>query len=157
MFPYDQEDVRRVRQSNIVIPSATDGEPKGVVIPSVTDTPTESPPQDQESQFEFDFDGNNEDTQVDTFVLTLARSELVHLRNLMSVMLPPRGEETVSQQLAVVSGFPFTDASLWRKVAAACEAAGVKTGDSAPDYGLAPAALPTLEIVQVNNIPADVA
>jgi len=36
------------------------------------------------------------------FELQLSRFELLHLRDLMSILLPPNGEQTLSQALAAV-------------------------------------------------------
>lgn len=96
------------------------------------------------------------DGTVSLFMLGLNRAELIHLRNLMSIMLPPSGEETVGQQLARNTGLPFAETSLWQKISIACEDAGVAVGDEAPDFALAPSALPVLEVIQVNNIPEGV-
>lgn len=90
-----------------------------------------------------------------TYPLRLTKFELLHLRDLFSVTLPPEGDQTMSQALAALEGRNMVESFLWRKVAAACEEAGLPVGDDAPDYVIAPAAPPPLGVFQLSSEPVE--
>lgn len=83
--------------------------------------------------------------------LGLDQAELVHLRDLFSVLLPPAADKSVSQVLAASAGRPFTEARLWNKIQAVCASAGVPVGDSAPDFIVTIAAAPELTVFQIER------
>lgn len=83
----------------------------------------------------------------------LTKYELLHLRDLFSVLLPPEGTQTLSQALAALEGRTLIESLLWRKVSAACEAVEIPTGDEAPDFVIAPSASPPLALFQLSSDP----
>lgn len=70
--------------------------------------------------------------------LSLTLQELTHLRDLMSIMLPPEGKVTISAALAQLESRDAVDETLWDKVCDACETAGIDIGESAPNLIVAP-------------------
>jgi hypothetical protein len=75
---------------------------------------------------------------VKTYSLTVNFEELVHLRDLFSVSLPPDMASTVSQFLATAEGKHFHEIKLWNKISQLCQSVGIPTEDDAPDYVIAP-------------------
>lgn len=86
-------------------------------------------------------------------VVKLTRFELVHLRDLFNVKLPPGLDTTVSQTLAEQQERSLVEAALWQKLAAACEQANVELDDEAPDFVVSAAAAPTLSVFQLTHDP----
>jgi len=86
-----------------------------------------------------------------TYDLTLTKFELLHIRDLFSMLLPPNGAQTVSQALAELEGRALIESMLWGKVSALCESAGLPTEAEAPDYIIAPVTSPSLGIFHVNH------
>lgn len=86
-----------------------------------------------------------------TFDLTLTKHELLHVRDLMSLMLPPNGEKTVSQALAEVEERNLIESSLWEKVTKLCVVANLPLNNEAPDYIVAPIGPPPMGIFHVNH------
>ena len=89
-----------------------------------------------------------------TYDLRLTKYELLHLRDLFSISLPP-GDKTLSQTLAEVESRPMIESSLWNKVVNACSDAGLPLGDTAPDYVVASIGTPTLGVFQVASEPVE--
>ena len=89
-----------------------------------------------------------------THPIRFTRFELLHLRDLMSVSLPPEGRQTLSHALAVLENRPLVESFLWRKLSAACEQAGLPMGDEAPDYIVAPTSPPPMGVFQLAHEPA---
>lgn len=83
--------------------------------------------------------------------LGLDTVELVHLRDLFSVLLPPAADKSISQVLAASASRPFTEARLWNKIQALCTATGVPVGDAAPDFIVTIAAAPELTVFQIER------
>ena len=88
-----------------------------------------------------------------TFTLNLSKFELLHLRDLFNVNLPPDAQKTVSQALAQQQERPMVEAFLWKKVAAACEEAGLPVGDEAPDFIVAPNQAPSMSVFVLAHDP----
>lgn len=86
-----------------------------------------------------------------TFELQLTRFELLHLRDLMGVLLPPDGAQTLSQALAMSEDRVVIESSLWDKVSKCCVDASLPIETEAPDYIIAPTAPPPLGVFQVNH------
>lgn len=84
-----------------------------------------------------------------TFELNLTKFELLHLRDLLSVALPPEGRVTVSQALAKLENRPLIESYLWNKVSDACISADLPMDSSAPDYVVAPSGAPPLGVFQL--------
>ena len=88
-----------------------------------------------------------------TYDLRLTKYELLHLRDLFSVVLPPEGRKTVSQSLAELENRILVETLLWNKVVTACEVADVPLNEEAPDYVLAPAGPPPLSVFHLATEP----
>ena len=86
-----------------------------------------------------------------TFDLNLTKFELLHLRDLMSLLLPPDGQQTLSQSLAELEGRNLIESMLWTKLSNLCESAGLPTDAEAPDYIIAPITSPKLGVFHVNH------
>ena len=86
-----------------------------------------------------------------TFELNLTKFELLHLRDLMSVLLPPDGAETLSQSLASVEDRMLIESMLWDKVSNLCKQAKLPLDSEAPDYIIAPTSPPPMGVFQVNQ------
>ena len=89
-----------------------------------------------------------------TFSLRLTRFELLHLRDLFSVLLPPDLERTLSQALAAAEERPMVEAKLWQKVSEACLSAGLPTGDDAPDFVASAVSTPQIGVFRLAVDPA---
>lgn len=87
----------------------------------------------------------------ETFDLTLTRFELLHLRDLMGVLLPPDGAQTLSQALASLEERSLIESLLWDKVSSLCKSAKLPMESEAPDYIVAPTAPPPMTVFQVNQ------
>jgi hypothetical protein len=88
-----------------------------------------------------------------TFQIRLSKFELLHLRDLMSVALPPEGSQTVSNSLAVAENRQLIENGLWKKISEACVNVGLPVGDDAPDYVIAPSGMTPLGVFQISSDP----
>ena len=86
--------------------------------------------------------------------VTLTKYELLHLRDLMSITLPPDGSQTVSSSLAATENRQFIEVLLWRKISEACLQAGLPVGEEAPDYIVSPTGMTPLGVFQVSSDPS---
>jgi len=84
-----------------------------------------------------------------TFSLKLTRQELLHLRDLFSILLPPDMKLSVSQALASSQGRHLVETKLWNKVANLCSEASIPTGDDASDFVITICAPPTLGVFEM--------
>lgn len=84
-----------------------------------------------------------------TYDLRLTKFELVHIRDMFSVVLPPELTKTLSQSLCEVEERQSDEASLWKKIVELCLEANIPVGDDAPSYVVAPAASPPLSVFQL--------
>lgn len=91
--------------------------------------------------------------QCKTFTLRLTKFELLHLRDLFSVMLPPEMKETLSQRLAQSQDRALIEAKLWQKLAQACRQVGLPMDDDAPDFVVAASASPPVSIFELAHEP----
>ena len=85
------------------------------------------------------------------FSLNLTRFELLHLRDLMGVLLPPTGAQTLSQALASAEDRSLIESLLWEKLSKLCVDAELPVDAEAPDYIIAPTAPPPLGVFQINQ------
>lgn len=86
-----------------------------------------------------------------TFALELTRDEIVHIRNVLSVVLPPTGETRLSESLIEASELDeVVDVNLWQKVWNLCEQVGIEVGDDAPDFLVGPCEPTPLAVFQIN-------
>lgn len=72
------------------------------------------------------------------FELKLTKLELVHLRDMLSILFPSPTEKTISQAMAESEDRVFEENSLWKKIAALCIDAQLPIDDEAPDYAVMP-------------------
>ena len=84
-----------------------------------------------------------------SFSLKLSKHELVHLRDLFGIMLPPDMKTTVSQSVAASQGRHMAESKLWNKIATLCEEACIPMGDEAPDFVVTISAPPTLGVFEI--------
>lgn len=83
--------------------------------------------------------------------LSLTKLELLHIRDLMSMLLPPNGEKTVSQSLAELESRGLVETKLWSKVSNLCQEAALPLNDEAPDYIVAPSGPPAMTVFHINQ------
>lgn len=88
-----------------------------------------------------------------TYDLRLTKYELLHLRDLFGVVLPPDASKTLSQALAELEGRSLVESKLWSKLANLIEESGLPSGDDAPDYVVAPASTPPITVFQISADP----
>lgn len=87
--------------------------------------------------------------KTELYTLKLDKLQLAHLRDLMSVTLPPRYSRRISTDLAHAEKRVAAEDALWKMVYALCENADIDLNADAPDFSLAIAAAPRLEVVQI--------
>lgn len=85
----------------------------------------------------------------ETHELKLTVSELIHLRDLMSVLLPIEMSDTLSLRLAQSTGRELVEPLLWQKVVKACIAANIATDEEAPDFVVAVSSIPAISVFEV--------
>lgn len=90
-----------------------------------------------------------------TFALKLTKFELLHLRDMFSVSLPPDASKTLSQHLAELENRVLIENALWNKIASVCSEASLPTGEEAPDYIVAPISSPAMGVFQLASEPAE--
>lgn len=81
-----------------------------------------------------------------TYDLRLTRTELAHLRDLFSVVLPPDTKKTLSQHLAETEDRVYVEDKLWSKLADLLSHAEIPYGEEAPDFIIAPTAPPPMGV-----------
>ena len=82
--------------------------------------------------------------------LELAPSELIHLRDILTIKLPPDLKQTLSESLARVEDRELVEQTLWSKVTDACKEAGLPLENEAPDYVVIMTAPPELNVYPMN-------
>lgn len=96
-----------------------------------------------------------------TFQLRLTQLELLHIRDLMTICLPPEGKQTVSEALSTLENRQLIEAMLWKKVSSACKQADLPLGEDAPDYVVATMGIPSMGVFHLAsdlpqaNLPGD--
>lgn len=85
-------------------------------------------------------------TRASVIRLTLTKEELTHLRDLMSVVLPPDGERTLSKALSALKKNQVKEGILWKKVVDLCLSNGISVGTDAPDFIVDLSVSPTLDV-----------
>jgi hypothetical protein len=70
------------------------------------------------------------------YSLNLSVSELAHIRDMMSVLIPKSGLSRLSEVVADSQGRLVSEEKLWKKVAIACKDAKIEIGENAPEYFL---------------------
>ena len=89
-----------------------------------------------------------------TYEIRFTKFELLHLRDLFSISLPPEGKQTISNALATLENRQMIESHLWKKIAEACEKISLPTGDDAPDYVIAPTGIAPLGVFQLASEPS---
>jgi len=84
-----------------------------------------------------------------SFSLRLSKQELVHLRDLFSVMLPADMKSTVSQSLASIRDRQLVESKLWNKIISLCNEAEIPLADAAPDFVISMTAQPQLGVFEM--------
>lgn len=84
-----------------------------------------------------------------TWELKLTLLELLHLRDLFSVILPPDGKQTVSSAIALGEERSISEAQLWSKVSGLCRQAKIPVDDAAPDFVVMMVGAPTLGVFKI--------
>jgi hypothetical protein len=90
-----------------------------------------------------------------TFTLRLSKFELLHLRDLLSVMVPPELKQTVSQQLAAAEDRTLVETHLWNSVVDACKEAELPLGPEAPNYIVTATSSPSIGVFRLADDPQD--
>lgn len=85
------------------------------------------------------------------FALNVTKMELVHLRDMLSILYPSESKRTISQTLADSESRLFEESNLWKKVASLCEDAGLPVGDEAPDYAIVPIGHPPMGVFMLSE------
>lgn len=88
-----------------------------------------------------------------TYEMRLTKMELIHIRDLFSVVLPPDARKTMSQALAELEDRAIIESHLWTKVSSLCEEAGLPLDHEAPDYIIAPIAPPPMSVFPMTSDP----
>ncbi len=88
-----------------------------------------------------------------THQVRFSKFELLHLRDLMSICMPPEGKQTISGALAALENRHMVESMLWKKISEACNEVGLPTGEDAPDYVVAPAGMAPLGVFQLASEP----
>lgn len=81
--------------------------------------------------------------------LSLSKLELIHLRDLMSVLLLP-GETSVSKSLAETERRTIQENLLWEKVVLSCKENDIPTENNAPDFVVGLSSAPPMEVMPLN-------
>jgi hypothetical protein len=87
---------------------------------------------------------------VKTMKLELTMTELLHLRDLMSILLPS-GELTISKSLATIEDRTCEEGALWDKVYDQCIKHNLPVGPSAPDFAVVAMEPPPLSVVPLQT------
>ncbi len=90
-----------------------------------------------------------------TFKVKFTKHELLHLRDLFSVLLPPELKETLSQRLAQSQDRTAVEAKLWQKIVSACVKAKLPLNEDAPDFIVAASGPPPISVFELSNDPSN--
>jgi len=88
------------------------------------------------------------------FTLRLTRLQLIHLRDTLSIRLPPTYEQTLSEALAERTQRTVSEITLWEKLGSACEQANIALGDEAPDYVIGISGPAPMNVFEVQGDPS---
>ena len=89
-----------------------------------------------------------------TFNIRLTKFELLHLRDLFSVSLPPEMKDTLSQRLAQSQDRTLVEARLWQKLARVCIESGLPMDDDAPDFVVSASGAPAIGVFELAHEPS---
>ena len=71
------------------------------------------------------------------YTVELTKSEIEHIRDMFSILLPTDEDVSVSSALAEMKEQSEMESDLWNKLVKLFESAGISSGDSAPDFIIA--------------------
>lgn len=86
-----------------------------------------------------------------TLELKLTPIEVVHLRDLFSVILTSEMKSTVSQALARTQSRSLVESKLWQKVVEVCKRSRIPVGDEAPDFVVAATGAPSVNVFELSR------
>jgi hypothetical protein len=89
-----------------------------------------------------------------TVSVRFTKFELLHLRDLFSVALPPEMKDTLSQRLAQSQDRSLVESKLWQKIASACREVDLPMDDDAPDFVVAASGAPPIGVFELAHEPA---
>jgi hypothetical protein len=92
---------------------------------------------------------NEKIKRVKTKRLHLTTLEIIHLRDLMSILIPSSGK-TVSKALSETERRAVVDSLLWKKIEMLCKKESIPIGKDAPDFAIALTHTPMLDVMPVN-------
>ena len=87
--------------------------------------------------------------KVSTYSLKVTKLELVHLRDLFNIKLPPNLETTISESLAELQSRKLIEEKLWKKISKLLVELDLPLEDNAPDFTLVPSGLAPVIVAQV--------
>ena len=87
------------------------------------------------------------------YSLKLTKFELLHLRDLFSISLPPDMKVTLSQQLAQTQNRVLVESKLWQKVVTSCTEAKLPLDSRAPDFVVALSTIPAISVFELSSEP----
>lgn len=90
-----------------------------------------------------------------TFKIKFTKFELVHLRDLFGIVLPPELTTTISQKLAQTQNREYVESRLWQKIVTACTNAEIPLDDDAPDFMVAASSNPAVSVFELAHEPYD--
>jgi hypothetical protein len=90
--------------------------------------------------------------RVPSSTMKLSQLEVVHLRDLMSVLLTTSSTTTLSEQLAENENRRHVESRLWEKVCDACAELDVPLENEAPEYVIGLAATPQLNVYELTMV-----
>jgi hypothetical protein len=91
----------------------------------------------------------NNKQQDKSLLLSLTKKQLIHLRDLFSISLPPDKDMTVSHSLALLRKRSKEEVSLWEQICELCEKENVDLGESAPDFVVSITSVPPMGVFEV--------
>lgn len=83
--------------------------------------------------------------------LQLTTNQLIHLRDLMSVSLPPDKDLSVSRSLSLSQKRELDELNLWSQICSLCEEANIAIGDKAPSFIVSITNVPPMGIFEVED------
>jgi hypothetical protein len=86
-----------------------------------------------------------------TISLELTLNQLIHLRDLMSVSLPPDKDLSVSRSLSLSQKRELDELNLWSQICSLCEEANVAVGVKAPSFIVSITNVPPMGIFEVED------
>lgn len=93
----------------------------------------------------------SKEKRVLNYDLRITKSELIHVRDLLSVKVPNDEDMTISEMIAKSEIREEADIQLWKKIVKLCKEANVAVEDEAPDYTIGITSTPKMYVFRVQN------